>query len=61
MAGFLVIIGSVFLIWVLYASIRANPQLLSRANLSKSFTTMGVLGLLLIGIVMLTVLLLQQS
>lgn len=61
MAGFLAIIGSVFLIWVLYASIRANPQLLSRVNLSKSFTTMGVLGLLLIGIVMLTVLLLQQS
>lgn len=59
MAEFLVILGSLFLIWMLYSSIRANPQLLSKANLSRSFTTMGVLALLLIAVIGITILMLR--
>jgi len=50
----------VFLIWQIYKHIQANPALLSRANLSKSFTTMGVLALILIGSIAVMVLLLRH-
>jgi len=35
----------------LYRYIRAQPEMLSRANLGKSFYTMGLLGLGLIGLI----------
>lgn len=38
-----------FIVWRIYKVIQANPEMLSRQNLSKSFTTMGVLALILIG------------
>ncbi len=56
---FLALIGVGFLIWMLYRGIRGNPESFSRDNLSKSFTTLGILGLLLIGVVWLAVILLR--
>ncbi len=51
MAEILIIIGSLFLIWYLFSTIRSNPQLLSRINLSRSFMTMGLLALLLMALI----------
>lgn len=57
----LALIGAGLLIWVLYRYIKAKPALLSRENLSKSFSTMGFLGLILIGFVALLVFIVQQT
>ena len=37
-----------FLCWLTYRYVKANPEMMSKQNLSKSFGTMGVLTLLLI-------------
>jgi len=50
-----------FIVWILYRSIKGNPQQFSRENLHKSFFSMGVLALLLIGFVGLLVLLLNYT
>ncbi len=47
--------------WVLYRYIKGRPEQFSRENLSKSFSTMGVLALVLIGFVMLLILMLNYS
>lgn len=60
MAEFLVILGAAFLIWVLYRTLRQQPELLSKKNLSLSLTTLGLLAIALIAIIGLTVLFLQQ-
>lgn len=60
LVNFLAIIGIGLLLWVLYRGIRGNPQAFSKENLTKSFTTMGVLALLLIGVVGFAVVLLRQ-
>lgn len=46
-----------FIVWRIYKVLKANPGLLSRQNLSKSFTTMAVLALILMGAVAILVLL----
>ena len=51
----LVAVLSLFLAWRIFRTLKAHPELLSKANLSKSFGTMGVLGLLLIVFVALLV------
>jgi flagellar biogenesis protein FliO len=48
------------LLWQMIRTVRANPQMVSKQNLTKSFTTMGVLALLLIGFVAFCVVLLRQ-
>ncbi len=55
------LIGAALIVWILYRSIKHNPQQFSRANLSKSFSSMGILALLLIGFVALLVVLLRQT
>ena len=45
----LIIIATVFCLWWLISFIRSHPQSLSKESLSKSFFTMGVLALILIG------------
>lgn len=57
----LALIGAGFIVWVLYRYIKGQPQQFSRENLTKSFYSMGVLGLLLIGFVALLVLFLRTS
>ncbi|HHF7344651.1 TPA: hypothetical protein ACPSKE_000664 [Legionella feeleii] len=49
------------IVWVLYRSIKGRPEQFSRENLSKSFSTMGVLGVLLIGFVALLVFVLRHT
>lgn len=48
-----------FILWRIYKVIRANPEMLSKQNVSKSFTTMGVLALILIGFVAILILLVR--
>ncbi len=47
------------LIWLIYFSIRRNPELFSRVNLGRSFSTMGFLAIGLIGFVGLCIFLLR--
>ncbi len=59
-AGFLTILGFGVLIWILLKTIKNQPELFSSENLSKSFTLMGVLALLLIVSIGFVVLMLRQ-
>ncbi|MBS0286983.1 MAG: hypothetical protein JSR17_06790 [Proteobacteria bacterium] len=49
-----------FIVWRIYKTLQANPELLSKENVSKSFTTMGFLALILIGFVALLVFMLKH-
>ena len=53
------LLGAGLIIWVLYRNIKGRPDQFNRENLSKSFYSMGVLGVILIGFVALLVLLLR--
>ncbi|MDP3269940.1 MAG: hypothetical protein Q8M40_12960 [Legionella sp.] len=55
------IIGAVLIVFVLYRSIKGRPDQFSKENLSKSFFTMGVLGVGLIVFVALLILILRNS
>lgn len=44
----LALLGAGLIIWILYRSIRGNPQQFSKENISKSFSTMAILALILI-------------
>ncbi|MBN9287495.1 MAG: hypothetical protein BGO43_04650 [Gammaproteobacteria bacterium 39-13] len=55
-----ILIISLFIVWRIYKQIQANPEMLSKENMGKSFTTMGILALILIGGVALMVLLLKH-
>lgn len=57
----LVIAGAALVLWILYRGIKGNPQMYSRENISKSFSTMGVLALILIAFVAFCVVLLRAS
>lgn len=50
-----------FIVWRIYKVIKTNPELLSKANLSKSMSTVGVLALILIGGVALMVILVKAA
>ncbi|MBI2790430.1 MAG: hypothetical protein HYX61_00615 [Gammaproteobacteria bacterium] len=50
-----------FLVWMLYKQIQSNPEMLSKKNINKSFSTMGILALILIGAVTLMVFMLKHS
>lgn len=55
------LIAAAVIMWVLYNNIKHRPEAFSRINLSKSFSTMGFLALLLIGFVALLVLIVRQT
>lgn len=57
----LAIVGAVMIVWVLYRTIKGRPDQFNRQSMSKSFSTMGILALLLIGFVALLVLLVRQG
>jgi len=50
-----------FLIWRIYKVIQANPELMRKENVSKSFATMGVLALILIGGIAILIMLLKAG
>lgn len=55
------LVGAGLIVWVLYRTIKGRPAQFSRANLSKSFSSMGVLALVLIGVVFLLVMLVRST
>jgi hypothetical protein len=55
------IIFAVLIIYILFQTIRNRPDQFSKQNLNKSFLTMGVLGIGLIGFVALLILLVRHS
>ncbi len=56
----LIVLGILLLLWILYRNIKGNPDAFSAMNINKSFTTLGILALLLIAMVALAVLLLKH-
>ena len=52
---------SIFLIWWLWHTYKNNPDMFSKKSVSQSFTTMGVLALLLIALIALMVMLLRHG
>lgn len=55
------LIGAGLIAWIIYRTVKGQPVLFSRENLSKSFSTMGVLGLILIAFVALLVFLVRAT
>jgi hypothetical protein len=55
------LLGAGMILFILYRTIKGNPDQFSKANLSKSFFTMGILAIVLIGFVALLVLLLRNT
>ena len=61
LAGLLTICGFGFLIWMMYRTIKGNPEAFSKTNLSRSFTTLGLLALILIIVVGVVIFILRQG
>lgn len=59
LASILTALGIVLLLFLLFRSIKGNPEAFSKENLNKSFTTLGLLALLLIAVVTFAVLMLK--
>lgn len=55
------LIAAGLIVWVLYRSIKGKPEQFSRENLSKSFSTMGFLALILIAFVGFLVFMLRHT
>jgi len=55
------LIGGALILWILYRNIKARPEQLSRENLTKSFSSMGILALLLIVFVALLVFMVRHT
>jgi hypothetical protein len=56
----LALVGAGLIAWFIYRAIKGNPAQFSRENLSKSFSSMGVLALILIVFVAFLVLITRQ-
>ena len=56
----LALIGAGLMAWFIYRTIKGNPEQFSRKNIAKSFSSMGVLALILIVFVGLLVLIARQ-
>lgn len=52
---------ALFIVWRIYKVLKKNPELLSKENLSKSATTLGILALILIGGIAMMVMLLRAA
>ncbi|QMT58711.1 MULTISPECIES: hypothetical protein [unclassified Legionella] len=55
------LIGAGMIVFILYRTIKGRPEQFSKENLNKSFYTMGVLALVLIGFIALLVLILRNT
>lgn len=55
------LIGAGMIVFILYRTIKGSPDQFSKANLNKSFFTMGVLAIVLIGFIALMVLMLRST
>lgn len=57
----LALMAAGLIVWLLYRSIKGRPEQFSRENLSKSFSTMGILALILIVFIALLVFMLRHT
>lgn len=57
----LALAGAGLIVWFIYRSIKGRPEQFSRENMSKSFSTLGVLALGLIVFVGLLILLVRNT
>lgn len=55
------LLGAGLILWVLYRTIKNRPDQFSRENIMKSFSSMGMLAIILIVFVALLVLMLKSS
>jgi len=55
------LLGAGLVIFLLYRTVKGNPELFSKENLSKSSFTMAILAIGLIGFVALLILMLKYS
>ncbi len=59
LGSFFLILGFGLLIWLMIRTIKNQPELFSKDNLNKSFTTIGILALILIVVVGFSIMLLR--
>jgi putative copper export protein len=57
----LAVVGAALIIWVIYSNIKGRPEQFSKANLSKSFSSMGILALILIAFVALLIFMVRST
>ncbi len=57
----LALLGAGLIIFILYRTIKGQPEQFSKENLNKSFLTMGVLAVGLIGFIAVLILILRSS
>lgn len=55
------LIGAGLILFILYRMIKGNPDQFSKENLNKSFFTMGILAIVLIGFIALMVIMLRNT
>lgn len=55
------LLGAGMIIFFLYQTIKGKPEVFSKENLNKSFFTMGILAVGLIGFVALLILMLRST
>lgn len=55
------LIGAGMILFILYRTIKGSPGQFSKENLNKSFFTMGILAVALIGFIALMVLILRST
>ncbi len=55
------LLGAGMIIFILYRTIKGRPEMFSKENLNKSFFTMGILAVGLIGFIALLVLMLRNT
>ncbi len=56
----LALIGAALIVWLIYRAIKGDPTQFSRENLTNSFSSMGILALILIVFVAFLVLIARQ-
>jgi predicted cation transporter len=55
------LIGAGMIVFILYRTIKGRPEQFSKENLNKSFYTMGILAIALIGFIALLILILRST
>jgi len=55
------LLAAALIVWVLYRNIKGRPEQFKRENMTKSFSSMGILALLLIAFVALLVLMVRNT
>lgn len=54
------LVAAGLIVWMLYRTVKGKPELFSRENLNKSFSTMGILALGLIVFIAIMVMFLKM-